>query len=115
MKKIKNNKKGASLLLTLLIVSAVLSIAFGISGLSLGEIKISRDTPKSLIAYYAAEAGIECQMYADRLGGISCEHSCLDDESKICYDVLISGDSPDRVVKSLGSYQDTVRAIELTY
>jgi len=115
MKKLKNDKRGASLLLTLLIISAVLSIAFGISGLSLGEIKISRDAPKSLIAYYAADAGIECQMFADRLSEPNCPNACLDVGSKICYEITVSGVSPDRTVKSSGIYQDIRRAIELTY
>ncbi|MBU4284974.1 hypothetical protein KKF60_00625 [Patescibacteria group bacterium] len=115
MKKLKNNKKGASLLLALLIISAVLSIAFGISELSLGEIKISRDAPKSLIAYYAADAGIECQMFADRLSKPNCSSACIDVNSKICYKITISGVSPKRTIKSSGIYQDIIRAIELTY
>lgn len=115
MKKLENNKKGASLLLTLLIVSVVLSIAFGISGLSLGEIKISRDAPKSLVAYYAADAGIECQMFADRLSKSNCSSACIDTGSKICYEVTVSGISPSRTIKSSGIYQDLRRAIELTY
>jgi hypothetical protein len=115
MKKIKNNNKGSSLLLTLLIISAVLSIAFGISGLSLGEIRISRDAPKSLVAYYAADAGIECQMHADRLIVPNCVSACLDVASEICYEVTVSGVSPARTIKASGTYQDIRRAIELTY
>ena len=66
---VKNNQKGISLLITLLIMSALLSIAFGLSVLSLGEVKLSRDETKSLTSYYAAEAGVECQMFNDRLSG----------------------------------------------
>ena len=113
MKNHKNNQKGVSLLLTLLIMAAVLSIAFGLSKLSLGEIKISRDVGRSLIAYYAAEAGVECQMYDDRIGGLDCSHVCL--EPGICYDVEVSGETPNRTIESNGSYQDITRAVELTY
>ena len=113
MKNYKNKQRGVSLLLTILIMAAVLSIALGLSKLSLGEIKISRDMGKSLIAYYAAEAGVECQMYVDRVGGLDCGHVCLTPD--ICFDVIAEGASPNRTIESKSSYQGTTRAVELTY
>lgn len=134
----KSNYKGSSLLITLLVMAALMGIAFGISKLSLGETKISRDISKSLIAYYAAESGVECQMYYDRLlgeavcggaglGGTSCvgdtgdgASDCLDAGKTTCYKIEIvsgtysHGNGP-RTIRSMGCYQDVRRAVELTY
>ena len=72
----QNNKKGSSLLITILVIAALMSIAFGLSKLALGETKLSRDISKTLIAYYAADSGAECQMYADRWPdeGVNCSY-----------------------------------------
>ena len=113
---IKNQQKASSLLLTLLIMAAFLSIALGISRLSFGEIVLSKDQSKSVIAYYAAESGVECQMYSDRTGEITCPNICLDPPTNsICYQLNVSGTSPNRSIKSIGTYKDVIRAVELTY
>jgi len=113
----KNNHKGSALLLTLLIIAAVLSIAFGVSRLSLGELKLSRDTSTSLVAYYAAETGVECEMFADRVNPtFECGRvapMCL--SAGICVETAVEGVSPSRVIQATGSYKDVRRAIELTY
>jgi len=117
MMKIRN-KKGASLLLTVLIMSAILAIAMGIAKLSLGEIKISRELPQSFVAYYAAEAGIEEGLYADLVTaipqGTASDFSGVLGEG-ITYSVKYVGVSPSRVISSAGVYKATSRAIELTY
>ncbi len=120
----KNNSKGSSLLITLLVIAAILGIAFGVSKLSLGETKISRDISKSLIAYYAADSGVECQMYNDRLlnetvcgnGG----NVYLNAENTIFYKIIASGtylngNTGPRIIQSNGTYQDVRRAVELKY
>lgn len=111
-----NNKKGSSLLMTMLVVAAITSIAFGLSKLAIGETKLSRDVSKTLIAYYAADSGAECQMYADRfLEGADCGYVCL--SAGICFNA--TGEdvaSPHyRLIKSIGSYGDIERAVELEY
>lgn len=119
MKKNKQNQKGISLLLTVLIMAALLSISFGLSKLSLGEIRISSNTPKSLSAYYVAEAGVECQMYDDWIAGVDCgspqSQICLD-AGQVCYWISkADGTSPNRIIISNGSYKETIRAVELEY
>jgi hypothetical protein len=114
----RKNKKGASLLLTILIMSAILAIAMGIAKLSFGEIKISLALPQSFIAYYAAEAGTEQALYADLITAIP--HGTASNFSGtmgtgITYDVTFSGTSPGRVIKSTGTYSGTSRAIQTTY
>jgi len=102
----------------MLIMSAVLAIAMGISGLSLGEIKMSRELPQSFIAYYAAEAGIEEGLYADLVmaipqGTASNFQGYLSEG--ITYEVVFAGTSPTRTISSAGLYKETSRAVELTY
>lgn len=134
-------QKGFSILLTILIMAALLVVAVSVSRLSVGEMKLSRDIEKSLIAYYAADAGIEAAIYYERsvLGGIGGTEDnpiteedamnvgaldisdiCLDyPENNICFTFKIYVDeTPDpdmRFLKSNGSYKDIQRAIELTY
>ncbi|MBD3282226.1 MAG: hypothetical protein GF387_01295 [Candidatus Portnoybacteria bacterium] len=112
----KEKQKGVSLLLTLLIMAALLAVAFGLSRLSLGEIKLARDIPKSLVAFYAADSGIERAIYQDRvLGSISNFNDCVDDSDEICYEVTTEMDGSTRVIISNGSYKDIQRAIEIRY
>lgn len=118
------NQKGASLLLVLLILTAVLAIAFGIMNLMVGEIKISREAAKSSRAYYAAEAGIERSLYDDRQGGGASDIGnppncsgggavCLD-SSDTCYSIDYTSGDP-TVIKSYGCYKGVRRAIEVSY
>jgi hypothetical protein len=112
----QNNKKGSSLLMTMLVVAALASIAFGLSKLAIGETKLSRDVSKTLIAYYVADSGAECQMYADRfLEGIDCGHVCI--SAGACFNATGEDAPPPyyRLIKSIGSYRDTERAVELQY
>lgn len=112
-------------MLVLLILTAVLAVAFGVAGLMLGEIKLSQEVPKSLRAYYAAEAGIERSLYDERKGdGASdigsppdCSGGgavCLNG-SDACYsiDAKITGGSV--TITSYGCSKGTRRAIEVSY
>jgi len=109
--------KGASLLLTLIILSTILVIALGISNLIWGEIKLSQDIPKSLKAYYAAEAGIERSLYDDRQGvGADDIDKCsvrLNNESSYGVDVTTEKDTT--TIKSWGCFRNVKRAIEISY
>lgn len=106
--------KGSALLLTLLVVAALSAIAIGISKLSLGEIKLVKDIPKSIITYYAAEAGMEQAMYIDWVqGSPSNFNGSL--SPGVYYSVTFSGVTPNRTITSTGSHQDIIRAIELSY
>lgn len=116
-----NNQKGVSLLLTILIMAALLAIAIGVTRLSLGEIKLIRDIPNSLIAYYAADSGIERALYEKRINGLDLSiPDCpgagsaeLDNDSK--YGVNVSQIGETVVIKSGGCYKDIRRAIEVSF
>ncbi len=62
---IKTQKlKGASLYLTLMLLSVILGIFLGLASLLLGQIKMFRSVEESVIAFYAADTGIERNLYA---------------------------------------------------
>lgn len=60
-------KSGAALVLSVLILWMLLAIAFGISSIFVGELRISGDVDASVIALYAADAGMECFLFENRL------------------------------------------------
>jgi len=111
------NQKGVSLLLTILIMAAILAISFGLFRLSIGEIKLIRDIPNSLIAYYAADAGIEWAIYEERQrGGVSDKPDCsvdLGNGSKYGIEVNRTGETI--TIKSIGCYKEIRRAIEVSF
>lgn len=114
-------------MLTILILTAILSIAFGVSSLLLGETKLSRESARSLRAYYAAEAGIERKLFEVRgdppnpndIGSSPnwCSGAgkiCLDANAETCYAVDVTTGTTVHI-KSYGCYKGTRRAIEVSY
>ncbi len=61
--KIQNN--GFVMAFSLLLSSIVLALAFGIFNLLLKQISLTSSTKDSQIAFYAADAGMECALYWD--------------------------------------------------
>lgn len=56
-------EKGVALFLAVLIMSVILAIGLGIGGILIQQIKISGNIGDSVVAYYAADSGIEQQIY----------------------------------------------------
>lgn len=111
-----NKQKGVSLLLGLLIITAISAIAFGLSRLALGQLKLSRDISKSVIAFFAADSGVERALYEERIEGEARNVTgCIDVQGEICYNIQVSGSSPNKTISSNGSYDDILRAIEITF
>ncbi len=120
-------ERGAAILLTFLVLTTVFVIALGISGLMLGETKMSREVPRSLRAYYAAESGIEKSLYDARKGAGAndigspprCSSGtgaiCLDAENATCYSIDVTSTPPNVNIKSYGCYKEVRRAIEISY
>ncbi|MEK9175515.1 MAG: hypothetical protein AAB795_02875 [Patescibacteria group bacterium] len=61
------NKKGVTLLLAVLVSSIALSVGIGIFSLLFSEIEISGSAKDSVIAFYAADSGLECALYWELL------------------------------------------------
>lgn len=61
----KKNKNGFTLSYSLLVISIVLSISMAISEIVLRETVISGFGRDSLVAFFAADSGVECALYWD--------------------------------------------------
>lgn len=64
----KETSKGFAMLFTVLIISLILSIAVGISNLTLRQTILSSLAKDSGIAFYQADAAVECGMFQDTEG-----------------------------------------------
>lgn len=119
-----NKQEGITLLLVIVLLSAILSISIGIFNVVIGEFRISGEATDSFRALYAADQGIERTLYQDRMQEALCTVAqgadCFVAEgvsvpSEACYTVKVSklpaataiviagqyrcGPSPSRVVK----------------
>jgi len=114
-----NNQKGTSLLLTLLVMAAILSIAIGLARLGLGEIKLLRDIPGSLIAYYAAESGVERALYEawqPPLYAPQPQPACsVQLANGSWYGTTVTTQVNSTIVQTTGCYQNNKRSIEVSF
>ncbi len=62
-----SQQKGISLFLALIIMSTLSSLAIGVNAILIGQLKMLRGMENSLIAFYAADTGIEEVLYMDGL------------------------------------------------
>ena len=57
------SQKGVSILLTSLIMSVILAIGLGLSAILIPQIKIMAEIDYSIVAFFAADSGIEKSLY----------------------------------------------------
>ena len=62
----RKSEKGITLLLVVVLLSAILSIGVGIFNIVFGELMIATELADSFRALYAADQGIEWTLYRDR-------------------------------------------------
>jgi len=113
--------RGVSLYLALMVMSILLAVALGISGIFLGQTKTFREMGYSVIALYAADTGIE-EVLLSRANPVSscieaspCE---LDNGAEYYLDIRPAGldcAAPYYCIKSIGAYKEVKRAIEISY
>jgi len=119
----KNLEKGISLYLSIMILAILMIIAFGMSAILISEMNVMTGMGRSVIAFFAAESGIEKALLEAREGipvppTISGE---LNNQSTYEASVIAPGVGncpPPPVVsyciKSVGSYLGSRRAIWVT-
>lgn len=66
----KKTQKGVALYLTILIMSVLLGVGLGTSALLIRQIRMIKGVGDSVVAFYAADAGIEKAIYAYYKAGI---------------------------------------------
>ena len=106
----KNYQKGVSLYLALMIMFILIAIGLGISLIIVSQMKMMKGMGDSVVAFYAADTGIEHSLYDKRvkretgeipdtpLGGASYEVTKIAGEAKW---------------KSVGTFKGVKRAIEI--
>ena len=125
----RDKRSGITLLLVIILLSAIMSISLGIFNIVMGELRISGEISDSFIAFYAADQGIERVLYLDRNARTICGtpgQNCFTESGEVesggCYtarvsriasttDIVVAGQyrcgtNPARVVK---------RGFELVY
>jgi len=112
-----NPQKGVSLYIAFLIMTILLSIGLSMSTILLSEIKTMREMGKSVVAYYAAETGIERELYENNEVGTSYSGSIGNASYGIS--VVAQGSdgcslSANYCVKSVGNYKGVKRAIMIS-
>jgi len=113
----KSLQAGESLLLTILVMSLILGTSLGIGYILLQEAKITRDLGNSVVAFYAADTGIEKAMMSPSLANFN---ECFSyPNNDICYSVTVSPgancSSQNYCLQSVGIYKNTRRAIETKF
>lgn len=101
---IKNCDRGVSLYLAIVMMSVILSLGLGISAISLGQTKVLKEMGDSVISFYAAESGVERALFE----GVSSSGSLGNGSSYV-----VDAADPN-LIKSVGSYKNSRRAIQIT-
>lgn len=109
--------RGVSLYLAVMIMSVLLALALGISTISLGQLKTVKEMASSVYSFYAAETGIERELFEKNVPPFS--YSGYLGEATFEVQVIASGqgDCPlgiSHCIKSIGSYKSARRAIQAT-
>jgi len=126
---IHNSEKGVSLYLSLMIMTVLLTMALGLSAILFGQIRIVREMGNSVVAFYAADTGIEWTLYQSEecrrlspdcnLSICKLDCTCLLDQTfpeknigQASYIATVSNNGA--TLKSIGRYKETKRAIEVS-
>lgn len=101
-------------------MTILLAIALGLSAIFLGQMAMFREMGYSVIAFYAADAGIEkILMQRENPLPLNGYSDTLDNEASYVLSVLSSGQdnctAANFCIKSIGTYKEIRRAIEITY
>ena len=140
-----SSQKGISLFLTIIVLSVVLGIVLGLSTILVGQMKTLKTMGDSVVAFYAADAGVEQVLkevvadypiapeQATYSGSFDNEASFSADIKRCPTDVLpctwnsIDNPPPAGIpmdaqctayrycVRSVGTYKDAKRAIEIVF
>jgi hypothetical protein len=128
------NSRGISLLFVVLITSVILAASLGISGIFIQQTKMMGEIGYSVASFYAADSGIEAQLYnlykvatssqsnlSDSWGNVSfetevkCGASVSLEDCPSNFEIDSNCLASNFCLKSVGSYKKVKRAIEITY
>jgi len=114
-----NQENGVVLILTVIIISAVMLIASMIANIVITQMQLVEDIGSSVSAIYAADSGVECQLYNIRHGkSVDCNSADNPGGNIVMFNgasVKTSADGipPNYTVKSLGSFRSVKRQFQV--
>lgn len=107
-------QEGVSLYLTIVVLTAMSASFFALTTILVSQIKITSNLSNSVLAFTAADTGIEEALYRIRrsedYGNFSFSW-----QADYFYDVDVSVDGENITAVSRGSYRDSQRAIEISF
>ena len=114
------HEKGLSLYLAFMIMSILLAIALGLSSIFLGQAKMVKTMGDSVVAFYAADTGIEKVLVGRTTPNLAPGYYDGNLANEATYQVFITpagGDclASNYCIKSIGIYKETSRAVEISY
>jgi hypothetical protein len=113
---ISNSNQGIAIYLVLMIMAIVLAAALALSAILVSQIKIIKGLGNSVIAFYAADTGIERELYEKNPPPFSYSGSLNNSTYEV--QVLTPGpgcDAENLCIKSVGSFKESKRAVEIKY
>jgi hypothetical protein len=111
------DQKGVSLFLAIMVMSILSAVSLGLISISISGIKIAKGLENSVMSFYAANTGIEHSLYDIRKNGVSGVGGIVSGtllEGEVGYDVSVDV-ALITTIKSVGTYRDTRRAIQVSY
>jgi len=118
------NQRGVSLYISIVITVIILAIVLGVTTILVGQLKTVRGIEHSVIAFYAAEAGIEKVLNTAREApydpsGLDGDSHTLSNGATFTIEVRVSTapgcNANNFCIKSRGNYRDAQRTIQVTY
>jgi Tfp pilus assembly protein PilX len=119
-----NLKKGVSLYIAFMIMAVLMVIVFGVSTILFFEIKMAEDLGNSVIAFYAADSGIEKTLYDPRPSHSDLIGPATNTVTMVCgfayadcpidegFSIDPNCDADYFCIRSVGVYEGTKRAIQ---
>jgi len=109
----KNYQKGVSLYLALMIMFILIAIGLGMSLIIVSQMKMIKGMGDSVVAFYAADTGIEHSLYEKRVKGSTTGEIPDTPLGEAKYKVTkISGEN---IWQSVGTFKGVKRAVEISY
>ena len=110
----KNSKKGVSLYLALMIMFILLAIGLGVSLIIVSQMKMMKGMGDSVIAFYAADTGIERALYEKRVNNVDWSGFGTVGGADYTVDYIVGPPATWKSKGSFGSFAKVKRAIEIT-
>lgn len=99
----RSDQRGIALYVSVLLLVVMLGIALGLSAAFLNQLESLRGTGRSVLAFYATDAGVERVLYID---AVSCESEETIEERVSCLKSAVSSLSQNDRTLENGSYYE---------